>query len=300
VSTRPAPQGEGEAAAARHEDRIDPMGTLYVVATPIGNLKDVTLRALEVLAAVDVVACEDTRRTRKLLDRHGIDARARSFHKFNEWRRTEEILRLLDEGGSVALVSDAGTPAISDPGAELAARAAAAGHAVVPVPGPSAPSALLSVAGLPGNAHRFIGFLPHRQGERRRALAEAASGREILVFLEAPTRIIAALADAAALLGGDRRAAVGRELTKIHEEVVRGTLAELAAWVARRKPRGEFVIAVEGNPEPARTLPEGTIREQVHHAREKLGLDRAEAMRRVARERGIPRRDVYRALLEEE
>lgn len=275
-------------------------GTLYVVATPIGNLKDVTLRALEVLERVDVIACEDTRHTRKLLERHGIEARTRSYHKFNERRRAEEILALLGEGRSVALVSDAGTPGISDPGSEVVARAAAAGFAVVPIPGPAAPVALLSVAALPGRGHTFVGFLPHRVGERRRRLAALAEREEVLVLLEAPTRIAAAVADLAEILGADRLAVVGRELTKIHEEVLRGTLGEIAARIAETEPRGEFTVAIAGRSGPPRTLPEGTVAEQVRYARETLGLDRMEAMRAVARERGLSKREVYAELLEEE
>ena len=277
------------------------LGTLYVVATPIGNLKDVTLRALEVLGRADVIACEDTRQTRKLLERHGVEGRTRSYHKFNERRRAAEILEVLASGKSVALVSDAGTPAISDPGAELVARAAGAGFAVVTIPGPSAPAALLAVAGFPATRHTFLGFLPHRSGERRRLFQSLLGREEALVFFEAPTRIGAALADAAELLGSDRRAAVGRELTKIHEEVLRGTLAELAGRVAAGDPpRGEFTVALEGRSEPVRTLPDGEPEEQVRFAMESLGLSKMDAIRYVARERGVRKRELYRALLDEE
>lgn len=275
-------------------------GSLFVVATPIGNLQDVTLRALEVLAQVDVVACEDTRHTRKLLERHGIRSRTLSLHKFNERRRGEEIVARLDAGQSVALVSDAGTPAVADPGASVVRRCAAAGHPVVPVPGPSALVALLSVAGLNGARHLFLGFLPHRGGERRRELERVAGVPEAVVFLESPLRIAATLEDAAAILGAARPAVVGRELTKMHEEVVRGTLGELAAWAAEAPRKGEHIVAVEGSDRPARTLPDGTIAEQYRHARAVLGLPRGDAMRRVARERGVSRREVYRALLDED
>jgi len=279
-------------------DRPAGKGTLFVVATPIGNLQDVTLRALEVLGSVDVVACEDTRRTRKLLERHGVRARMLSLHKFNEHRRGDEIIARLDAGQRIALVSDAGTPAIADPGAELVRRCAAAGHLVVPIPGPSALTALLSAAGLVGSRHLFLGFLPHRAGERRRELARVAAAPEVLVFLESPLRVAAALADAAAILGAARPAAVGRELTKVHEEVVRGTLGELAAWAAEVPRKGEHLVAVGGSDRPERTLPEGSIAAQFRHARGVLGLSRAEAMRRVARERDISRREVYRVLLD--
>jgi 16S rRNA (cytidine1402-2'-O)-methyltransferase len=274
-------------------------GVLYVVATPIGNLDDITLRALEVLRSADVLACEDTRHTRKLLDRHGIEACTRSYHKFNEKRRSAEILDLLAAGKSVALVADAGTPAISDPGAEVVGQAGAAGFRVVPIPGPSALTALLSVSGLPAARHLFVGYPPHRAGERRRWLEELSTREECLVLLEAPTRIAATLADLSELLGSGRRAVVGRELTKMHEEILRGTLGELVERFQGRGGRGEFTVMVRGAESPAATLPEGTIADQVRLAQERLGLDRKEAMSYVARERGISRREVYASLLAE-
>jgi 16S rRNA (cytidine1402-2'-O)-methyltransferase len=278
--------------------KVDP-GTLYIVATPIGNLEDITLRALDVLRGVDVVVCEDTRHTRKLLTRHGIDARTRSCHKFNEKRRTQEVLELLSQGRSVALVSDAGTPSISDPGAEVAAQAAEAGYAVVPIPGASAPTALLSVAGLGADRHMFLGFPPHRAEERRRWLEELAGRQETLVLLESPHRIAATLVDLAAALGAERRAVIGRELTKLHEELIRGTLGEIAAGMAAGPGRGEYTVAIEGASRAAGTLPGGSLVDQVRLVEERLGLDRKEAMRYVARELGISRREVYARLLQE-
>ena len=277
---------------------VDP-GTLYIVATPIGNLEDITLRALDVLRGVDVVVCEDTRHTRKLLARHEIDARTRSCHKFNEKRRTQEVLELLSQGRSVALVSDAGTPSISDPGAEVAAQAAEAGYAVVPIPGASAPAALLSVAGLRADRHTFLGFPPHRAEERRRWLEELAGREETLVLLESPHRIAATLVDLAAALGAERRAVIGRELTKLHEELIRGTLGEIAGQMAPGPGRGEYTVAIEGASRAAGTLPDGSLAEQVRLVEERLGLDRKEAMRYVARELGISRREVYARLLQE-
>jgi len=275
-------------------------GTLYIVATPIGNLKDITLRALEVLGRVDVVACEDTRHTRKLLDRHGIEVRTVSYHKFNERKRAAEILEILAEGRSVALVTDAGTPGISDPGNEVVARAAEAGFTVVPIPGAAAPSVLLSAAGLPGRGHTFVGFAPHRAGERRRFLARLAEREEVVVLFEAPTRIAATLRDLVELLGGERPAVLGRELTKMHEEIVRGTLASLADQVGAAEPRGEFTVAIGGKTGPPRTLPEGTVAEQVRFAREEMGLERMEAMRYVARERGVSKGKIYAEVVGEE
>ncbi len=274
-------------------------GILYVVATPIGNLNDITLRALEVLRNADVLACEDTRHTRKLLDRHGIETRTRSYHKFNEKKRASEILRMLEEGLSVALVSDAGTPAISDPGVEVVAQAAAADFRVVPIPGPSAPAALLSVCGLSGTSHRFVGFPPHRAGERGRWIEGLATATEMVVLLEAPTRVAATLVDLCASFGGERQAVIGRELTKLHEQILRGTLSELAEQVGRGAGRGEYTLVIAGAARSAATLPEGSIVEQVRLAEEQLGLDRKEAMSYVAKERGISRRAVYAELLAE-
>lgn len=280
--------------------RVGPgSGTLYVVATPIGNLDDITLRALQVLRSADVLACEDTRHTRKLLDRHGIEVRTRSYHRFNEKGRSQEIVALLAAGQSVALVSDAGTPGISDPGVELVARAVEEGFRVVPVPGASAPTTLLSVCGLEGDRHLFVGFPPHRAGERRRWMEGLATVRELLVLLEAPTRIAATLADLSEIFGERRRAVVGRELTKIYEEISRGTLRDLARSSGERRGRGEYTVVVEGTAELAATLPEGSIAEQVLLVQERLKLDRKQAMSYVAKERGIPRRDVYAELLQQ-
>ncbi|RIL00042.1 MAG: 16S rRNA (cytidine(1402)-2'-O)-methyltransferase, partial [Proteobacteria bacterium] len=214
------------------------MGTLYLVATPIGNLEDVTLRALRVLREADVVLAEDTRRTRVLLDRHAIAARPRSLHEHNEASRTAELLDALAAGKSVALVSDAGTPLVSDPGERLAAAAIAAGHAVVPVPGASAVLAALVASGLPAALFTFLGFLPRKAGERDRLLAGLRERRETLVLFESPRRVGATLRALAAALGGERRASVARELTKLHEEHVRGPLAELAERFAEGA-RGE-------------------------------------------------------------
>ena len=222
-------------------------GRLYVVATPIGHLEDITLRALKVLDTVDVIAAEDTRNTTHLLDRHGIRTRLLSLHEHNESRRAEDIVRLLGEGQSVALVSDAGTPVLSDPGAVLVAKVREAGHPVVPVPGPSAAIAALSVAGLSGTAFHFSGFLPERPAARRKAIAALAGETALLVFYEAPHRVIASVEDLAAGLPG-RDIVIARELTKVFESVHRCPLAEAAAWLAAdpNRVRGEFVLLVSG------------------------------------------------------
>ncbi len=224
------------------------MGTLHVVATPIGNLEDITLRALRVLADADLLFAEDTRRTRILLDHHGIARRTVSLNAHNELARLDQAEACLSGDGHVVLVSDAGTPLVSDPGARLVAAVIEAGHRVEPVPGPSAVLAALCASGLAPQPFLFVGFLP-RKGGARRAILEAQQGRaETFVLFESPHRVHATLAELAEILGPERRAAVARELTKIHEEVVRGTLAELAERFAEGA-RGEVTLVVEGAPE---------------------------------------------------
>ncbi len=227
-------------------------GTLYVVATPIGNLADITLRAIETLGAVDVIAAEDTRNSARLLERHGIATRMLSLHEHNEARRAEEIIRRLAEGRSVALITDAGTPALSDPGALLVARVREAGHRVVPIPGPSAVITALSVAGLAGTAFHFAGFLPERSSARRKVIAGLAGLTCTVVFYEAPHRVVDAVRDLAAELGVNGQAGrdivIARELTKMFESVHRCALAEAAEWLEADKDRqrGEFVLLVSG------------------------------------------------------
>lgn len=222
--------------------------TLYVVATPIGNLSDVTLRALDVLRNADVVAAEDTRVTLRLLNRHGISARLIAVHEHNERHAAAKVVGLLAEGKSVALVSDAGTPGIADPGARVAAAAREAGHAVIPVPGPNAAAAVLSVSGFDASRYLFCGFLPARAGERRRALADLAVQTAPLVFYEAPHRVVDSVADMCAAFGADRDIVIARELTKIHESVHRCSLGEAAGWLQAEdnRRRGEFVLVVQG------------------------------------------------------
>jgi 16S rRNA (cytidine1402-2'-O)-methyltransferase len=279
-------------------------GTLYVVGTPIGNLGDLSSRAVEVLAASALIACEDTRRSRVLLSRRGIAAPLLSYHKFNEKRRLPEILDALARGGRVALISDGGTPGVSDPGAQLVRAARAAGHAVVPVPGPSAITALLSVGGLEPGPFTFIGFLPHRTGERRRALATLRAELRPLLFFESPRRLVAMLRDALEILG-NRKAFLGREMTKLHEEFVAGRVGDLLAAFEGREVKGEIALLIAapeaetpaapaepGKPQDAR--PGASVRRLVEG-----GMERKEAIRRVARETGLSRRDVYRAVVRE-
>lgn len=223
---------------------------LYIVSTPIGNLGDVTVRALATLAAADLVACEDTRVTRVLTERYGIAKRLIAYHDHNAARQRPKLLAALEEGQVVALVSDAGTPLVSDPGYRLVNEALAAGHAVVPVPGASAVLAALTVSGLPSDAFLFGGFLPPKTTARRKRLGEFAATPATLMFFESPQRVAASLADMAAVLGAARRSAVARELTKAFETVRRGTLAELAAaFAAEPPPKGEIVVVV-GPPAP--------------------------------------------------
>jgi 16S rRNA (cytidine1402-2'-O)-methyltransferase len=281
-----------------------PRGTLYVVGTPIGNLDDLSPRAVKAFATSDLVACEDTRRSRTLLSRHGLTTRLVSYHKFNEMRRVPEILDALGRGGRVSLVSDGGTPGISDPGARLVSAARDAGHLVVPIPGPSAITALVSVSGLDSGPFTFIGFLPHRKGERRRALESLHAEPRPLLFFESPRRVVATLTDALEILG-DRGALLGREMTKMHEEFVAGTISTLLAAFEGREPRGEiaFLLAGAVQPPPAATAPliPGAPADEGPGRRVRLlidaGLDRKEAMRRVARETGLSRRDLYRMIL---
>ncbi len=270
-------------------------GTLYVVATPIGNMDDLSPRAARVLREVALIAAEDTRRTRNLLDRIGARTRMASHHRHNARKRIPALLDALREG-DVALVTDAGAPGVSDPGAELVAAAAQAGFAVVSVPGPSAVTAALAVSGFPTDAFHFLGFLPRTGKARRAALAEASSFAAPLALFEAPHRLAAALADIGATLG-DRRVAVCRELTKAHEEVFRGTVSEAAAHFDA--PRGEFTIVVEGaaRPAPADSPPSGERVAEAMAAARASGLSRRDAAAQVARELGVTRRAAYAASL---
>jgi len=272
------------------------MGTLFVVATPLGNLEDLTLRAIRVLRTVGLVACEDTRRTRRLLSSQGITTPATSYFEHNERWKGARILEALRAGRDVALVSDAGTPGISDPGYRLVRDARAEGLPVVPVPGPSAVVAALSVSGLPTDRFLFVGFLPPRPEARRRELESLRDGRETLVFYESPVRVVGCLADLAAVLG-DREAFLCREATKLHEEYVRGRLSELRALLAERaRVKGEIVLVVSGAAE-GREAGEGTVpREELAALFERLvaeGLTRRAAVKEAARRAGLPAREVY-------
>ncbi|HYZ91102.1 MAG TPA: 16S rRNA (cytidine(1402)-2'-O)-methyltransferase [Actinomycetota bacterium] len=269
-------------------------GRLFVVATPIGNLADITLRALRVLGEADVIAAEDTRTTRKLLAHHGIRTPLVSYHEHNEVVRTPELLKRMESGETVALVSEAGTPSISDPGYRLVSEAIAAGVAVEPVPGASAILAAVVVSGLPSDSFVFEGFLPRRRTERQRRLESLKNEARTLVFFEAPHRLDHSLTDLLEVLG-DRRVALCRELTKLHEEVRRGTLTELVAALQRRPVKGEIVLVVEGAKEAAVDL-DGAIDEALDRIGK--GASLREAARDVADERGVPRRALYDRVLQ--
>jgi 16S rRNA (cytidine1402-2'-O)-methyltransferase len=266
-------------------------GRLYVVATPIGNLEDITYRAVRILKEVDWIACEDTRTTGHLLQHYGIATRTISYHDRNEPQRAAELFARLQAGETGAIVSDAGTPLLSDPGYRLVRGAVQAHIRVEALPGPSALLAALVVSGLPTDRFHFAGFLPSKRGQRTRLLESLADEPATLVFYEAPHRILEALADIAAVLP-HREIVVARELTKIHEEVLRGTAAEvLATLEARDGIRGEFVILVAKatEPEPDDT-PAGEAIEMLVSA----GIARMDAIKTVARERGLSKRDVYK------
>ena len=271
-------------------------GTLYVVATPIGNLEDVTVRALRVLREVALVACEDTRRTRHLLHAHGIATATTSYFEHNEKWKGGRILEALRAGRSVALVSDAGTPGISDPGFRLVREARAEGLPVVPVPGPSAAVAALSVSGLPTDRFLFVGFLPSRAGARKKALAELAAVRETLVVYESPVRVVPALLDMIGALG-DREAFLCREATKVHEEYARGTLSAIRARLdARAEVKGEIVLVVAGAAEEAAAAT-GTVAETYARLTAE-GMTRREAVKETARRHDLPAREVYALVLD--
>jgi 16S rRNA (cytidine1402-2'-O)-methyltransferase len=274
-------------------------GTLYIVATPIGNLEDITLRALRILKDCDAIACEDTRQTRKLMEHFGISKPVVSYHEHNERERAAELAgRMLGgknvEGQSIALVTDAGTPLVSDPGYRLVEAAIARGVPVVPIPGPSAAITALSASGLATDSFRFCGFLPAKSSQRRKMLEQWKHETGTLIFYETPHRILEALEDLAAVLGS-RNVVVARELTKIHEEFLRGTPMEIHARLAARPSvKGEITLLIgkAETPEADSTI---SIEDAVRAA-EREGLSRMNAIKQVAKARGLNKRDVYRMM----
>jgi 16S rRNA (cytidine1402-2'-O)-methyltransferase len=266
-------------------------GILYVVATPIGNLEDITVRALRILREAGRIACEDTRHTRKLLDHFGIAKPMLSYHEHNEAARASELVAMLESGENIALVSDAGTPLISDPGYRLVAAAIDAGISVVPIPGASAAIAALSASGLPTDAFRFGGFLPAKRSARRKLLEQLKPESSTLIFYEAPHRILETLDDIADVMGA-RKIVIARELTKMHEEILRGTAAELRDQLQGRPSiRGEITLLI-GKPEAA-AIDETPVAEAVGEL-ERRGVARMDAIKQVAKARGLSKREVYR------
>ncbi|MEO8199251.1 MAG: 16S rRNA (cytidine(1402)-2'-O)-methyltransferase [Gemmatimonadota bacterium] len=269
-------------------------GTLYIVATPLGNLGDITLRAADLLRTVGCVAAEDTRHTRQLL--HHLDAHPRliSFHEHSAESRFEDILGLLAQGTDVAVVSDAGTPVISDPGAELVSRVREMGHRVVPIPGVSAVTAALSASGFPGDRYIFLGFPPRKGKERARFIEKAVKEPVTVLFFEAPGRLVGLLTDLAQAAEPGRPAVVAREITKLHEEIRAGTLDELVAHFSETEPRGEITVVLAGfsgsvEEDPALIDVEGRGAELLAE-----GMTRRDVVQRLVEETGLPRNEVYR------
>lgn len=268
-------------------------GTLYLVATPIGNLQDITFRAVETLKSVGVIACEDTRHTKKLLTHFGISNKLVSYHEHNEMERAEELVEALRKGISVAVVSDAGTPGISDPSFRLVTRAIETGIDVVPLPGAVAFVNAVAASGLATDSIFFGGFLPSKKGERRRRLQETASIPATLIFYESPRRITSALADALEVLG-DRPAVVAREITKLHEEFARGRLSELHKKFSAVTVKGEIVLLIDRADEKAAKAPESASLTQRLEQLESEGLERKAALKKAAKEFGMSKSEAYR------
>jgi 16S rRNA (cytidine1402-2'-O)-methyltransferase len=271
-------------------------GVLYVVATPIGNLEDITYRAVRILKEAGLIACEDTRQTRKLLDHYGIAALTISYHEHNEAARAEELVGKLAEGVSVAQVSDAGMPGISDPGYRVIALAIQRGITVIPIPGPSALITALAGSGLPTDAFEFLGFLPAKSGQRRTVLESFRQTRQTVVVYEAPHRIREALESIAEILGPNRPVVIARELTKIHEEFIRGTAAEVLRQVQGRELKGEITLLIgPGEMQPERQ-PQKDLAGRLQEIMKEQKLDEKAALKVLAKEQGLSKSQVYREL----
>lgn len=270
------------------------MGTLYLVATPIGNLEDITLRALRVLKESVLIAAEDTRQTLKLLQRYEIKTPSISYHEHNKLNRVESILSAL-AGGDVALVSDAGTPGLNDPGYELVLAVLQAGYRVSPIPGASAPISALVISGLPTDAFTYLGYLPRKPSERRRRLAECVNLPYTLIFLETPHRLREALRDIEMVLG-DRPVAVARELTKLYEDVFRGSISQASAYYAVNEPRGEFTLVIGCHPPEAAGVWDEDHLDEALRAALASGVSAARLSGEMAARSGWQRRDIYRKI----
>jgi 16S rRNA (cytidine1402-2'-O)-methyltransferase len=289
-----------ESTPASERAGVSPGPALYLVATPIGNLEDITLRAVRILKEVDVIACEDTRQTQKLLNHYGITTRTTSYHEHNELTRAAELVKELQEGASVALVTDAGMPGISDPGFRLISLAIRHHVPVVPVPGASAFLAALVASGLPTDSFRFSGFLPAKHGERRVALEAIKASPRTQVFYEAPHRIVETLSDVVEVLGRDRHVVIAREVTKLHEEFLRGRAGELLETLqARDGVKGEITLLIGKAEEGAARVEAGalarlSIRQRVEQIMVEEKVDEKSALKKVAKERGISKSEAYR------
>jgi 16S rRNA (cytidine1402-2'-O)-methyltransferase len=276
---------------------VNAPGTLYIVSTPIGNLGDITYRAVDVLKGVALICAEDTRHVRKLLDRYQVKTRALSYEKNNEARRTPQIMERLTSGEDIALVTDAGTPLISDPGQRLVAAAIAAGISVVPIPGASAPLAALVASGLDSDTFTFVGFLPRSGRERDRVLSRLSALRHTSVMFESPSRLAATLLDLLQKGLGGRQTVVARELTKQHEEFRRGTVSELEAYYRDNAPRGEVVIVVEGRGPEVEEQDEGAMRDRARVLKAQ-GSSTRDTVASLVREYGVARNQAYRIVQE--
>jgi 16S rRNA (cytidine1402-2'-O)-methyltransferase len=284
----------------REDDRPLAPG-LYLVATPIGNLEDITLRALRVLRGVDRIACEDTRQTQKLLNHFEIHTPTVSYHMHNEGTRTEELTSELKQGARIAVVSDAGTPGIADPGGQITAAAIAAGIDVFPVPGANAAISGLIASGLPTDRFIFHGFLPAKAGQRKTALEELARGDVTHVFYEAPHRILDTLADVEAVFGAGQHIVIARELTKLHEEFLRGPAGEIRSQLAARASvRGEIVLMLAPSAVEASSEKRASLAVEVAALMKSEGINEMDALKRIARERGIGKSEAYRELQREQ
>jgi 16S rRNA (cytidine1402-2'-O)-methyltransferase len=274
---------------------------LYLVATPIGNLEDISLRALRVLRSVDRIACEDTRQTQKLLNHFEIHTPTVSYHMHNEGSRTEELTAELKSGARIAVVSDAGTPGIADPGGQIAAAAIAAGIEVFPIPGANAAISGLIASGLPTERFTFHGFLPAKAGQRKTALEELSRSEVTHVFYEAPHRILDTLSDVEAVFGTSQHVVVARELTKLHEEFLRGTAGEVRSQLAARASvRGEIVLMLVPSPAAGSSEKRASLAVEVAALMKSAGISEMDALKRVARERGIGKSEAYRELQREQ
>ena len=298
------PSDEAEATDAAPADRrhreLDPGAALYLVGTPIGNLEDITLRAVRVLKEVDGIACEDTRQTQKLLNHYGITTRTISYHQHNEMTRSAELVKEMQEGASLALVTDAGMPGISDPGFRLVSLAIRHGVPVVPIPGAAAFLAALVASGLPTDSFRFSGFLPAKRGERRAALQAIKSSPRTQVFYETPHRIVEAVEDVVEVLGARRHVVIAREVTKLHEEFLRGRAGEVVQTLkSRDEVKGEITLLIgKAEEAPAQVSAESpvSVRQRVEQIMAADKVDEKAALKKAAKERGVSKSAAYREL----